>query len=359
MNNDMSDIKKYLENGFTIGGRPFAVEIPEYESIRDYAINKYMGPNLSDNIQYHYTDIKGFMGILDNKELWASNTKFLNDRTECKQGLFLAIDVINELLQSNRKGDNLYYVTVKNNINKIIQDGSKENIYSLSFCKENDLLSQWRGYGKSGGIAIGFKFIGKKGTYLGKETILRYSLMDRNCYENVSDEKKKNDDFLPQDGEWIRLYDVIYDEEKQTNMLRDLIQLGEEAAINYSTKRSNFSMNEIRNIAQHVSDVIEYCLPIIKNKGFHEEKEIRYIWRDNGSRKIYFRERNNILLPYLRCMIRDLNCRELQELPIEDIVIGPQENLDTVFESIKCFLLFNGYEYLIPKLRISSIPYRE
>lgn len=60
-----------------------------------------------------------------------------------------------------------------------------------------------------------------------------------------------------------------------------------------------------------------------KNK---EENEIRYIWRNDEKRKIYFRERNGIIFPYLRCMLRDLNCQQLNELPIDDIVIGPQIN---------------------------------
>lgn len=135
--------------------------------------------------------------------------------------------------------------------------------------------------------------------------------------------------------------------------------MGSEAVEYYiNTRKQSDAIDEIQNISQNIINTIEYFLPLFKNSGFKEENEIRYIWRNDGKRKIYFRERNGIIFPYLRCMLRDLNCQQLNELPIDDIVIGPQINQNEVKESVTYYLQYNNYEYLIDKVRLSDVPYR-
>lgn len=112
-----------------------------------------MNPFYKKELQYHYTDINGFIGIMNNQELWASNTKFLNDKAEGKEGLQLTKEIITEHLEKG--GLNVYFECLNMDLQNVINSGSKEDIYSISFCRESDLLSQWRGYGKNGGIAIG------------------------------------------------------------------------------------------------------------------------------------------------------------------------------------------------------------
>ena len=34
---------------------------------------------------YHYTDLSGFMGIVRSGQIWATDTRFLNDVTEAQQ----------------------------------------------------------------------------------------------------------------------------------------------------------------------------------------------------------------------------------------------------------------------------------
>ena len=55
------------------------------------------------------------------------------------------------------------------------------------------------------------------------------------------------------------------------------------------------STEQLKELANNIMDSVEYLLPIFKNKGFSEEKEIRYVWKDDGSRKIYFREKMVLL----------------------------------------------------------------
>ena len=46
----------------------------------------------------HYTTLQGFMGIVEKKEIWASNVIFLNDQQELLYGLNAAERVIERFL---------------------------------------------------------------------------------------------------------------------------------------------------------------------------------------------------------------------------------------------------------------------
>ena len=70
---------------------------------------------------YHYTDMNGFISIMQNKELWLTHIRFMNDRKEYLEGRELCKDV-----------------------------------FSLSLSHSRDSLDMWRGYGQSSGIAIGY-----------------------------------------------------------------------------------------------------------------------------------------------------------------------------------------------------------
>lgn len=334
--------------------RNLAISCPCTQSLFTYVMTKYFKIVNDIKPQYHYTDINGFMSIMKNKELWATNTRFLNDETECLEGLRLAQEITRKYSQAcTDKEISFLYI-----FDKVAQDRidkrSRQNVYSISFCEDGDLLSQWRGYGKKGGISIGFDLTNYEIEHQGKKALGIYNFMDRFHYETVSAERKETDDFSPADGEfWVKLRKVIYDKDEQRKILDDLIDIGIEAV-----RRGTLVGNE-ENLVNDIMYSLDYLLPTFKNKGFEEEKEIRYVWRDDGSRKIYFRERNGLIIPYIRCMIRDCNCQELKVFPVKDIVVGPQAKQKEVIDGIKYFLQCNGYDYLTDKIRPSEIPYRE
>lgn len=124
------------------------------------------------------------------------------------------------------------------------------------------MLSQWRGYGKNGGIAIGFNFTYKEEEYLGRKSVLPHSFLDRDYYENT---EKDDNKFLPQEGEWIHLFQVIYDPKEQRRILDDIICLGSEAVEYYiNTRKPSDAIKEIQNISQNIINTIEYFLPLFK-----------------------------------------------------------------------------------------------
>jgi hypothetical protein len=101
---------------------------------------------------FHYTGQKGLLGIIKSGELWASKVQYMNDSTEFGYGITLAKELIYKRMEETGKNDDLFKFVFQrlDTINMI-------NICAVSFCRDRDLLSQWRGYaGAGGGYAIGF-----------------------------------------------------------------------------------------------------------------------------------------------------------------------------------------------------------
>jgi hypothetical protein len=133
---------------------------------------------------FHYTDIRGLHGILQNKELWATHVTYLNDSQEFRLGM----NLINQQVKLTYLNDSLEF-RLENLINQQVKlapqpessnpitafsgfvaaHGLIQNFEMLSekvpeeagpfvacLSAAGDQLSQWRGYGTGGGYAIHF-----------------------------------------------------------------------------------------------------------------------------------------------------------------------------------------------------------
>lgn len=148
-------------------------------------------------IVYHYTNATGLLGIISSGSLWASDVTFLNDSNELAYAAAKLQQILSdeahivELYQRERSGYLRKYPSVIEELrslekrrdewtrhrrpedetgalkalHSIIRDlrhmiapaGSPPlYVYVTCFCKDGDLLSQWRGYGGVGGYAVGF-----------------------------------------------------------------------------------------------------------------------------------------------------------------------------------------------------------
>jgi hypothetical protein len=104
---------------------------------------------------FHYTNQKGFLGILDREELWATQVQYMNDAREWSVAIDLAKSVLKKRLPmiDDESGKRLVRDIVSD-----LRAIADVNVCSVSFCCDPDLLSQWRGYaGADGGFAIGFR----------------------------------------------------------------------------------------------------------------------------------------------------------------------------------------------------------
>lgn len=157
--------------------REKAVECPQLMAILGYLGKKYGLPKHAWNLQdpiYHYTDAAGLLGIISTNRLWATDVSFLNDPSE---GRLFPEHVI-ECMRQKPGGLSALEETIVEEIAKsIASHASTSKTFSISFCGEGDLLSQWRGYGSFGsGYAVGFDSREMVHTQIGSLITVQYGL---------------------------------------------------------------------------------------------------------------------------------------------------------------------------------------
>ena len=147
--------------------------------------------NGNNETYYHYTDLNGILGIFKNYinstekgkvkncVMWASNIRFLNDAQEYLEGKKKYGEFKSRHIKTKYTSDKLDVKSLIGNcLCDYLDEEEKRNLeppfegndnglsekykdfYSISFCGKNDLLSQWKYYGKNSGIAIEFNFDG-------------------------------------------------------------------------------------------------------------------------------------------------------------------------------------------------------
>lgn len=92
-----------------------------------------------------------------------------------------------------------------------------------------------------------------------------------------------------------------------------------------------------------ISKTLVDIFPYLKNEGFKNEDECRIVDnliydRNDVPLKIYYRERNGLILLYIKYVLLDMNCRPLKKWSIKEIVVGPGLKQKDVIESVKYFL---------------------
>ncbi len=115
--------------------------------------------NRDNEYLYHYTSLNGLVGIIKNKNIWATHTRFLNDYQEIKEGFEYFLKNKERLLDSilNMVDESDITSEIQENIklrfeefnqfNKIaIED---EPIFITSFTTERDNLTHWLSYGSN------------------------------------------------------------------------------------------------------------------------------------------------------------------------------------------------------------------
>ncbi|MGW3911150.1 DUF2971 domain-containing protein [Streptomyces sp. NPDC005070] len=149
------------------------------------------------DVVYHYTNVEGLRGILWSRALWASDVEFLNDAQELTYArkyleYFLRYDADSAAPSTEGQDGNSHWegtearardaihqfrqfrkvtiATDRRGVSEALKRVIDEledfdsptrllplHVYVTCFCENGDLLSQWRGYGGTGGYAIGFR----------------------------------------------------------------------------------------------------------------------------------------------------------------------------------------------------------
>lgn len=258
-----------------------------------------LGETAVDSINsfYHYTTMDGVKGIfnsyikrmnkcpnssakvqVDECSLRASNVRFLNDSMEYKEGVETLKGVINTLDEANLN----------------------ENIYTISFCQNGNLLSQWDRYGKNSGIAIEFDF--------GPNTKLGYlKQIKRNKEEKEAPCRWK---YVPINVEYVA-QDELY------RRIKEQVDL----------KITGDNTDEIANAI---------FVPLCKNVGFKQEEESRIILyscpMDNFIYDMDYIVNENLgtVKPSLNVQVKNEEHRNI----IKSLTVGPGKNQNLIFNAL-------------------------
>ncbi len=290
-----------------------------YETIKDRWIEDALTTQISKvpEFVYHYTDASGLYGMLNNKKLWLTDYRFLNDTTEFSHIYNLLGDVRTEILSQAHLSDVKRRLLAAISYEKI--EGLDSFVFSCS--QEKDDLSQWRGYAKEGqGFTIGF---------------------DASRLHALS---------LPNDAEFA-FAKVDYEGGDQKLALKRSIDELSAQIDKDLTKGSD--IDEL--IGKAVEAFDDICLnrgALSKHKSFRAEQEWRLIsYVNNLGGRIKIRVNGSKLIPYLETDI----CDDEEYLPIRSIGIGPAFVGSEVVDAVQTLLKISGHN---AEIYFADTPYR-
>lgn len=268
---------------------------------------------------WHYTDAGGLQGILDKEELWASDTRFLNDATEINYGLEVAEEAVEVAARSGRWKTStshfLQRVMASDGANLTGLLRARSEVYVACLCEKGDLLSQWRAYAgrdTAGGYALQF----------------RHRAPVTGWIDHLGREK-------------LQLQRVIYDRDEQLAAFSSLIEL---LAPVYDVDHSERRMDAVaKNLIDGVLEFATFC----KHPSFREEREWRVVYErssDVKPLKVRHRISRGLFVPYVALELPAAVGAMAGHLPITEVRCGPspepelkQDGVNRLLRSSKTF----------------------
>ena len=285
---------------------------------------------------YHYTSAEGLLGMLEGRQLWATNVRFMNDTTELGYGINLVREVLQEPATRRARRTARTRTAGKHGRSDILSLLADTEVntkhFAVCFCENGDLLSQWRGYGALGsGFAIGLE----------SRKLGRFAAP-----------------FLPEsrmgpESLGVILRKVIYDPRVQKPLVRKWI-----ACVDSATDPEG---------AFPAFRMLYECLVCFKDPGFQEEREWRLIQQGrvggNDICKESFRASAGRIVSYLPLTFPLLaSTRATGKPPINDfpagaITYGPTVDDEAAGHALRALVKHHGFDPRRLTVRPSVIPF--
>lgn len=269
---------------------------------------------------FHYTSLDVCLEIIKKKdnahEMWASHLAFLNDKMEFNDGYQL----IKETLK-NREKDLERANELKSYIDRFLSDdsfnpGINANYYILCFCRNGDLLSQWKYYGRDSGIAIEFDL--------------------NNCiFSGFTTYKEGEKNFFQK-----KPVDVFYDKTEKLNIINENI---DKIITTYNEQEDHKC--DMRNL--YFTRLMSIAA-FFKDDSFKEEQEARLVFRplwrkrdeiDSVKNLIHYRSNNGKIIPYMKIKMKP---KDEKENIIKSLTVGPGRNQELIFQALIHYASKNG-----------------
>ncbi|MCA8504686.1 hypothetical protein LGN13_23600 [Burkholderia multivorans] len=102
---------------------------------------------------YHYCDATAFLSIIQEKKLWLSNTRKMNDHSE---GFVIERSLLGRIQEAHAADDGIVADSALDRVKQALATARPE-LYACCFSRERDSTSQWLNYAdRARGFAIGF-----------------------------------------------------------------------------------------------------------------------------------------------------------------------------------------------------------
>lgn len=267
---------------------------------------------------YHYTNAAGFQGIVSSQRLWATYVPFLNDSQEHRYACALLEQLISQrLAQSTDVMLSSFYRQIEGSIATLTKGLYRHFVACL--CTRNDLLSQWRGYGPSGGFSLGFD----RASFSGE------------LYNNNHERH-------------FRLRKVIYDQKQQLMILDGFLQLYEDF-VTSNIGNENDPESFVNSASVYFTSDVDLWLISFKNEAFSEENEWRLVVTDRewpGKEDFFsplrFRTVGGMIVPY-RELTLAVTSEDAPYLPLTEVMVGPSADPSLSREGVRMLLRSAGY----------------
>lgn len=288
-----------------------------------------MTPTLTEHLKrspsaplYHYTTQQGFLGIVESRKLWATNTYYMNDALELKHAVEVAGRVI-EGFQAENVPAELVSMLVG-----FLKGMEEFHVFACSFSEERDLLSQWRGYTGECGYALAFK----------PEKLLEIA--------------EQNE---------FRVVKCIYDDGLKEQIAREAVERALEIYRQAPKDKPNLNQKAMIDTARKVVAEFYQWGPLFKHRSFEEENEWRLIAgpADYFDGRIRYRGGRYTLVPYVEVNLEvkfSNPSTKGADLGFHDILVGASPLQDLPWRSVMQFLYSRGIGF--DQITPSGIPFR-
>jgi hypothetical protein len=280
---------------------------------------------------YHYTNGDGLKGIIESGKLWFTDIFGLNDPSELRHGLSVAINI----LKSKTTAARPEIGTFASLLDRFDVDGGIEKVghfFICCFSADGDDLGQWRAYGDNGrGFALGF------------ETA---ALEEAFC--------RKNGKPIPQHSTFHLTYDDRQLSTLQTS-LADLIDPLISLPRRTGVRGDALHAYMMDLLVYHSMNVIRGVM-FFKHEGYRNESEYRFqqLFRyDRPAPEVKYRRR-----PYSLIRYREFDWRKNSGHALKQIIVGPAADRAKATKFANDCL--SAYHEKPPEVEIgySAIPYR-
>jgi hypothetical protein len=273
-------------------------------------------------ILFHYTSVRGFMGIIPSCTLHATEVHYLNDATEMKRTGFLLRDAAagsepRDEFTARLRGRFLDWLD--QNLTEL-----GRAIFVGCFTAQGNLLSQWRSYGEPGkGVSIGFA--------------------PNKLAESAGVQS------------WL-VGKCIYDRRRQEELAVSILDAVEMLARQEFVSPERLTFNAVQHFFADIEADLLRIAALLKHPAFSEEQEWRVVSpfaANTDTLPIGFREGHSMLTPYREFHLPAANDR----IALEQVWIGPTPHAVSATVTITEYLRRHRAN---PRLGVGDcgIPYR-